>query len=70
MAARGFSVNFTNASGERVLEHPRLVVTADGKHKSLLLSDSTVLASVPYDTSDTELWTAARAKVNGGTSRN
>jgi hypothetical protein len=56
-----FKVQYTNASGERVTEEPRLMVSADGAHKSLFLGEGTVLASAPYATSDADLWARARA---------
>lgn len=51
-----------------VLEEPRLVITADSKHKSLWVGDQTILATVPYDEDDAVLWQLAlkRAKEIAG----
>jgi hypothetical protein len=49
-------------TGEHVVaEESRLMITADGGHKSLFIGADIVLATVPVDASDEELWTKARA---------
>lgn len=58
-----FSVHYTNSAGERVLERPRLVLTADGRHKALFLGNAP-LATIPIDAPDTDLWEFARAVIH------
>lgn len=63
-----FSCQYTDAQGKRVTERPRLMVTADRKHKSLWIGAQerpTVLATTPYDAPDAELWLAARQRYGG-----
>ncbi len=59
--AKKFKIQYTGADGERVTEEPRFTITADGKHKALLIGERTVLASVPFGAPDAELWNKARA---------
>lgn len=46
--------------GQTFTERPRLVITAGGKYKAAFVSDNTVLASVPCEDPDADLWSAAR----------
>jgi len=58
---RKFKVSYRDPSTFNLItETPRLAITADGKHKSLIVGDSTVLASVATDESDAVLWGLAR----------
>jgi hypothetical protein len=52
------------STNKRVTEEPRLMITTDGNHKSLFINENTVLATVPIDHSDAELWNKARASLN------
>jgi len=56
MPLKRFKVAYTNGKGERVLEEPRQVLTADGMSKALILGEDTVLAILPLHFSDGELW--------------
>jgi hypothetical protein len=47
------------------MERPRLMITADGKHKSLWIGEQerpVILATTPVDASDAELWATARTR--------
>ena len=57
-----FKARYTDENGVQQEERPRLMFTADGKHKSLWIGDQTILATVLYDESDVVLWSNARAK--------
>lgn len=57
-----FKVTYTNAARERLTEEPRLMISVDGKHKSLFLGDKPI-ASVPYDAEDADLWNQARTGI-------
>lgn len=59
---RPFKLTFTNATGERVTEAPRLIISVDGKEKALVVDEAHRLASVPYDDADERLWAMARAR--------
>lgn len=59
-AGTTFSVQYTNGTGTQVKERPRLVITVDGKHKSLWVGEQTILATVPIDESDETLWNNAK----------
>jgi hypothetical protein len=60
-----FKLAYTDkATQERRLETPRLMITVDGKHKSLFVGDATVLATVPITDSDAELWNKARVNAS------
>jgi hypothetical protein len=61
--ARTFKMWYTNGLGERILERPRLAITADGRHKSLVVGTHTVLATARVDAPDAELWARAREAV-------
>lgn len=58
-----FKVQYTDASGVRVTEAPRLVISVDGQEKSLWIGHTKILATVPRDTDDAELWALARARM-------
>jgi hypothetical protein len=61
--ATGFSIQYTDkTTGERKTEKPRLMITLDGKNKSLFLGDGPI-ATVPIDQPDSALWQLARAWV-------
>ena len=63
MATR-FKVAYTDkVTQARRLEEPRLMVSVDGKHKSLFIGDGRVLATVSCETSDAELWARARERI-------
>lgn len=47
----------------RVAELPRYGVTEDGEHRFLVVGNDRILAMVPYDAPDHELWSYARACV-------
>jgi hypothetical protein len=66
-AVKRFKLQYTNSDGERVTDEPRCMITADGKHKSLVIGDSKVLATVTYDTPDATLWQQAKERALGGT---
>lgn len=56
-----FKLTYTDKlTNERVTEEPRLMITVDGKHKSLFVGESNVLATAPIDSPDAELWERAR----------
>jgi hypothetical protein len=59
-----FRATYTNERQERVTEQPRLMVTVDGKHKSLFLGDDIVLATVPIESPDSDLWNQARLRLH------
>jgi hypothetical protein len=62
-----FTLTYTDSrTNARVKEMPRLMMTADGKHKALFVGADTVLASVPIEDSDAELWNKARASLVAG----
>ncbi len=61
-AIKKFKVTYTNDSGEQVTEEPRLMLSVDGKHKSLFLGDGPI-ATVPIDAPDNDLWTTARSNI-------
>ncbi len=54
-----------NSSGK--IEMPRLMITADGKYKSLFVGDNIVLATVSFNNSDEELWNEAMENINAHT---
>jgi hypothetical protein len=61
---REFIVTFINQEGIPVRERPVLLFSGDGQQKSLFFfNNSTVLASVPADARDADLWRAARQTV-------
>jgi hypothetical protein len=62
LAFKKFKVAYTNLEGERVNEEPRLMISADGEAKSLVIGQWQVLAEVPYEAPDAELWAKARAR--------
>ena len=60
-----FKFGYTDkTTGAPVLEEPRLVFTADGKHKSLWVGDTTILATVPCEEDEAVLWDKARERVH------
>lgn len=62
-SVKKFSLTYTNAlTQERVTERPRVMITVDGKHKSLVVGDATILATRPIESHDADLWNAARAR--------
>ena len=65
VAPRKFKVTYVNGLGERVMEEPRLLITADGCAKSLVIGTHHVLATVTMEHSDAELWMLARGKAYG-----
>ena len=57
-------------SGQTVTEAPRLLISVDGAHKSLAIgTDPMILATVPYDTDDMEMWSAARSRLQVGAAK-
>jgi hypothetical protein len=48
LAFKKFKVEYTNLEGERVKEEPRLMISADGEAKSLVIGQWQVLVEVPY----------------------
>lgn len=63
-AGKKFKMSYTDkATGQTVQEEPRLMISVDGSTKSLWVGESTILASLPRDAPDSELWNAARASV-------
>ena len=54
-----FSVRM-GAPGPHYIVTPRQIVSRDGTHKSLLLGNETVLATVPIEETDQERWVQAR----------
>ena len=61
--SKPFSVEYTNPAGERIFEKPRLMITANGKWKSLMLGEDTVLVTVPYAEDDMVMWTMAKQAI-------
>jgi hypothetical protein len=45
--------------GNRTLETPRLVISVDGKYKSLWVHEDTILSTVPIDAPDELMWQKA-----------
>lgn len=62
-AGKTFTVKYTDKQGVQQTEQPRLVLTADGKHKSLWIGEQTILSTVKYEESDALLWEKARIKL-------
>lgn len=62
-----FQVTYTNGDGIRVTEYPRLAITVDGREKSLVLGESSVLATLPYGEPDADLWKLAKANLSPAT---
>jgi len=55
-----FKVTYTNRHGERIVERPCRVISADGRQKMLLIGQSDFrLAAVDSSVPDGELWKAA-----------
>lgn len=61
--SRPFTLEYTAANGERVKEKPRLMVSVDGKEKSLVVGDNIAIVSVSFETPAQAMWEAARLKV-------
>lgn len=60
MNAHPFTIQHGPADA-RISERPRKIITVDGKFKSLMIKESTILATVPVSESDDLLWMNARA---------
>jgi hypothetical protein len=60
-----FSIQYTNKESGRVaVERPRVMITVDGKHKSLFVGESHVLFTLPSDAPDAALWGGLKNKLN------
>lgn len=55
-----FQIMYTNSNGDLVNERPRLMISADGKYKSLWIGEQIILATTTVDSPDADLWDAAR----------
>jgi hypothetical protein len=57
-----FTMSYTDNRGRRVTAKPRLVMRVDCKHKdkALVVGTHLVLATVPWERSEAELWALAR----------
>lgn len=63
MEAARFTLEYTDARTQmRMRERPRLLISADGKTHSLVVSADPplILASLPADSSEGELWSLAK----------
>lgn len=59
-----FKVQYTNGTTqERITEEPRFVISADMKTKSLWISDTSILATVPYENENSILWAKAKERI-------
>lgn len=66
MSATGnytFTVKYADKQGTQQTERPRLMITADGKHKSLFIGEQTILSTVKIEVPDAVLWKKARDKL-------
>ena len=65
MSVKHFKLQYTDVStGEKRLEEPRLMISIDGKEKSLIIGENIRVAVGDSSLSEEQLWTLARLNMS------
>ena len=62
-AVKKFKIEYSDGQGHRVREMPRIMVSADGAEKALIIGEGSVIATVAMDAPDEELWQKGRQNI-------